>query len=66
VQLVFIITKINPVHGRVYLIQHYVIKFVSDLRQVGCFLRGFSGFLHYTGICVQRIVWRYQRDSQNS
>jgi hypothetical protein len=29
----------NPVHGEVYLIQHYVIKFVSDLRQVGGFLR---------------------------
>ena len=29
----------NPVHGEVYLIQHYVIKFVSDLRQVGGFLQ---------------------------
>jgi hypothetical protein len=29
---------LNPVHGEVYLIQHYVIKFVSDLRQAGCFL----------------------------
>ena len=29
----------NPVHEEVYLIQHYVIKFVSDLRQVGVFLR---------------------------
>jgi hypothetical protein len=29
----------NPVHGEVYSIQQYVIKFVSDLRQV-------SGFLH--------------------
>jgi hypothetical protein len=29
----------NPVHGEVYLIQHYVIKFVSDLRQVSDFLR---------------------------
>jgi hypothetical protein len=28
----------NPVHGEVYSIQHYVIK-VSDLRQVGGFLR---------------------------
>ena len=28
----------NPVHGEVYLIQHYVIKFVSNLRQVGGFL----------------------------
>ena len=24
----------NPAHGEVYLIQHYVIMFVSDLRQV--------------------------------
>jgi hypothetical protein len=29
----------NPVHGEVYSIQHYFIKFVSDLRQVGGFLR---------------------------
>ena len=29
----------NPVYDEVYLIQHYVIKFVSDLRQVGVFLR---------------------------
>ena len=28
----------NCVHGKVYSIQHYVIKFVSDLRQVGGFL----------------------------
>ena len=28
----------NPVHGEAYSIQHYVIKFVSDLRQVGGFL----------------------------
>jgi hypothetical protein len=28
----------NPVHCEVYSIQHYVIKFVSDLRQVGGFL----------------------------
>ena len=28
----------NPVHGEVYSIQHYVIKFVSDLRQVDGFL----------------------------
>jgi hypothetical protein len=28
-----------PAHGEVYLIQHNMIKFVSDLRQVGCFLR---------------------------
>ena len=28
----------NPERGEVYSIQHYVIKFVSDLRQVGGFL----------------------------
>jgi hypothetical protein len=25
----------NPAHGELYLIQHYVIKFVSDLRHAG-------------------------------
>ena len=41
VQSVSIITNVNlnPAHGEVYLIQHYVVKCVSDLRQV-------SGFLH--------------------
>ena len=29
----------NPVHGEVYSIQHYVITFVSDLRQVGGILQ---------------------------
>ena len=28
----------NLVHGEVYLIQHYVIKFASDLREVDGFL----------------------------
>jgi hypothetical protein len=28
----------NPVYGEVYSIQHYVIKFVCDLQQVGGFL----------------------------
>ena len=28
----------NPDHGEVYLIQHYVIKLVSNLRQSGAFL----------------------------
>jgi hypothetical protein len=35
VQPVTITTKVvssNPAHGKVYSIQHYVIKFVSDLR----------------------------------
>jgi hypothetical protein len=34
-----IVVRSNPVHGEVYSIQHYVIKFVSDLLQVGGFLR---------------------------
>ena len=32
-------TFMNTVHGEVYSIQHYVVKFVSDLRQVGIFFR---------------------------
>ena len=39
----YIITKVvknsKPVPGEVYTIQHYMMKFVSDLRQVGGFLR---------------------------
>ena len=33
------IVSSNPAHGETYSIQHYVIKFVNDLRQVGGFLR---------------------------
>ena len=29
----------NPAHGEVYSIQYYLIKFVTDLRQAGGFLR---------------------------
>jgi hypothetical protein len=29
----------NPAQGEVYSLQYYVIKFVSDLRRVGCFLQ---------------------------
>jgi hypothetical protein len=34
-----------PAHGDVYSIQHLVIKFVKDMRQVGSF-SGYSSFLH--------------------
>jgi len=47
-QSVSITTKVmssNPIHGEVYSIQHSVIKFVSDLRQVGGFLQVLR-FLH--------------------
>jgi hypothetical protein len=37
--IITIVVSSNPVHGEVYSIQHYVIKFVSDLRQVGGFLQ---------------------------
>jgi hypothetical protein len=48
VQSVPITTKVvssNAVHGKVYSIKHYVIKFVSDLRQEVVF-SGYSGFCH--------------------
>ena len=35
----------NPAHDKLYTIQYYVIKFVSDLLNVGSFLR-YTGFLH--------------------
>ena len=35
----------NAVYGELYSIQHYMIKFVRDLRQVGGFL-GYICFLH--------------------
>jgi hypothetical protein len=41
-QSVPIITKVvslNPAYGEVYSIQHYVVKFVDDLRQVDGFLQ---------------------------
>jgi hypothetical protein len=47
-QSVPIATKVvssNPVHGEMYSIQHYVIKFVSDMRRVGDFVRA-RRFLH--------------------
>jgi hypothetical protein len=40
--VVFTTTKVvssNPANGEVHSIQHYVIKLVSDLRQVGGFLQ---------------------------
>ena len=36
----------NPTHGEVYLIQIYVIQFISDLRQVGAF-SWYNGFLYH-------------------
>ena len=42
VQSVYITTNVvssNPAHGQVYLIQHYVIKFVRTLQPVGGILQ---------------------------
>ena len=39
VHITSIIVSLNPVHGKMYSMQAYVIKFVSDLRQVGGFLQ---------------------------
>ena len=38
------VVSLNPSHGEMYLIRRYVIKFVSDLRQV-C---GFGQVLRFT------------------
>jgi hypothetical protein len=35
VPITFKVVSLNPVHGEVYSIQHYVIKLVSDLRHAG-------------------------------
>jgi hypothetical protein len=37
----------NPTHDDLYSIQHYVIKFVSDLWKVGGFLRVLWTLLYY-------------------
>ena len=42
----------NPDHGEVHLIQHYVIKFVSDLRQV-C---GFQTDRHYVNEILLKVT----------
>jgi hypothetical protein len=35
----FLIHEFESLSGKVYSIQHYVIKFVSEMQQVGGFLR---------------------------
>ena len=35
----YLVVSSNPVDGEVYSMQHYIIKFVSDLQQVGGFHR---------------------------
>ena len=38
-QSVPIAYEFDPVHGEMYSVQHHMIKYVSDLRQVGGFLQ---------------------------
>jgi hypothetical protein len=45
----------KPIHGEVYSIQHYVIKFVSDLRQVG----GGNTIYIYSAIITFAVHYRY-------
>jgi hypothetical protein len=39
VPITTLVVSSNPAHSEVYSIQHCVIEFVSDLRQVDCLLR---------------------------
>jgi hypothetical protein len=39
------VVSLNLAHGEVYSIQHYVIKFVSDLQQICVFFRLLTLFL---------------------
>jgi hypothetical protein len=49
----------NPDHGEVYSIQHYVIRFVSDLSQVGGFLRTHTRkrSIHFWNIIRRERSW---------
>ena len=46
----------NLVHGVVYSIQHYVIKYVSDLRQVGGFLHQLTDRHDLTEILLKVVL----------
>ena len=65
VQSVSITTKVvssNPVHGEVYSIQHYVIKFVSGLRWVGGFIKilRFPPPIKLTATIWLKYCWKWQ------
>jgi hypothetical protein len=67
VQSVPIITKVvssNPTNDEVYSIQHYVIKFVSDLRQVGGFLR-VLGFPLSIKLTIKEMMIRDKKREMN-
>ena len=47
----------NPAHGEVYSIQHYVIKFVSEMQQLGGFL-WFSSTNKTDRHNITEILWK--------
>ena len=47
----------NPAHGEMYSIQDYVIKLVSDLRQVGCFLWVIHNHIPFISIWDEGCYW---------
>ena len=47
------VVSLNHVHGEVYSIQHYGIKFVSDLRQVDGFLWVLH---HYIAVILLKVA----------
>jgi hypothetical protein len=56
-----ITTKVRsskPVHGEVYSIKHYLIKFVSDMRQVGGLFRFLRGCTTSTKYWPPPTSWR--------
>jgi len=53
------VVRSNPVHGEVYSIQHYVIKFFCDLQQVGGFLR-FRSSIKLTTTIQLNYCWKWR------
>jgi len=53
-----VVVSSNPFHGEVYLMQHYVIKFVNNLRQVSGFLR-FPPSIKLTATIQLKYCWKW-------
>jgi len=50
----------NPVHGEVYLIQHCVIRFVSDMQRFGGFLWVLWLLPRYNWNIVESVIKHYK------
>ena len=55
----------NPAHGKVYSMQIYVIKFVSDVRHDGGFLRVYFYFLHQWNLSPRYNCNIFESDVKN-